>query len=84
MRRRHDPIAVPLGHTEDAAPLAAYERLTRATVLRRAERSQTQLDAQVQIIRDALLVREGMTITPAVASERARNIVQQLQALEVE
>ena len=75
--RRLDPLAVPLGHEQPA-------NLDRPTILRRRERSQTQLDAQVAIVREALLVREGLTITPEVASERARNIVQQLQALEGE
>jgi len=75
--RRLDPIAVPPGTGGPA-------NRDPPAVLGRRGGSQTRLDAQAAIVRGALLVREGLTITPEVASERARNIVQQLQALEVE
>lgn len=69
------PRTAHLVEADVAHDLAAdYAALDRATVSRRAEAAQDQLDGVVRIIRDSLLVRAGKVIDLDLATERAGNI----------
>lgn len=73
--RRHDPIAVPLGHVE----------LDRPTITRRAEeRTEAEQRAVlakfVELIAETYMYRAGEVIDERLSTERSRQAVQVLVA----